>query len=157
MNLEIEHKYLLKNDSYHSMAVDKYHIIQGYLSRDKELTIRIRIKDDTAFLTIKTHNKGDARNEFEYPIPQHDAYLLIEKCQPPVLEKERYIVPYKGFVWEIDEFKRELSGITLAEIELPSSGTHYDIPAFIGRNVTGDPRYYNSNIHLLAKENSTQL
>ena len=157
MSIEIEHKYLTSNDSYKEMAVSSQRISQGYLSRDKERTVRIRTKDDKGYITVKTKNVGDARNEFEYPIPQHDAYLLIEKCQPPVLEKERYIVPYKGFVWEIDEFKRELSGITLAEIELPSSDTHYDIPAFIGRNVTGDPRYYNSNIHLLAKENSTQL
>ena len=157
MSIEIEHKYLTSNDSYKEMAVSSQRISQGYLSRDKERTVRIRTKDDKGYITVKTKNVGDARNEFEYPIPQHDAYLLIEKCQPPVLEKERYIVPYKGFVWEIDEFKRELSGITLAEIELPSSDTHYDIPAFIGQNVTGDPRYYNSNIHLLAKENSTQL
>ena len=126
MNIEIEHKYLLRNDSYRNMAKKSYHIVQGYLSREKQRTIRIRIKDRTAFLTIKTCATG-------------------------------HIVPFGGFVWEIDEFKGALEGVTLAEIELPSSDTDYPLPPFIGKNVTGDPRYYNSNIHLLAGGKSPEL
>lgn len=157
MNIEIEHKYLLRNDSYRNMAKKSYHIIQGYLSREKQRTIRIRIKDRTAFLTIKTCTTGDTREEFEYPIPLADAQSLLRACIPPTIEKIRHIVPFGGFVWEIDEFKGALEGVTLAEIELPSSDTDYPLPPFIGKNVTGDPRYYNSNIHLLAGGKSPEL
>ena len=150
MNLEIEHKYLVSDDSYKSLATNKIHIIQGYLSREKERTVRIRIADAKAYITIKTQNIGDTRNEFEYEIPMTDADILIKACIPPVIEKTRYIVPFEGFKWEIDEFKGNLNGLELAEIELPTSETKYTLPPFIGENVTGNPKYYNSNIHNLA-------
>ena len=157
MGVEIEHKYLLKNDSYRAMASKSEHIMQGYLSRDKQRTVRVRIKGSEAFLTIKTCNDGDTRGEFEYAIPPDDALQLLQACIPPVIEKTRFIVGYKGFSWEIDEFAGMLKGIVVAEIELPSSGTEYPLPPFAGENVTGDPRYYNSNIHLLAAKGSTEL
>lgn len=152
MSLEIEHKYLVTDDSYKKLAAKKVHIMQGYISREKERTVRIRVKDSKAYITIKTKNIGDTRNEFEYEIPKSDALKLLKICNPPVIEKYRYIVEFKGFTWEVDEFQGELCGIVIAEIELPTSDTVYETPPFIGKNVTGMPEYYNSNIHLLAKK-----
>ncbi len=152
MNIEIEHKYLVINDAYKAMSTTAFHIKQGYLSRDKERTVRIRTKNDKAYLTVKTKNIGDMRNEFEYEIPFADAQKLLDVCLQPVIEKVRYIVEHKGFRWEVDEFKGKLDGICLAEIELPNSTTKYERPMFIGENVTGNPAYYTSNIHLLAKK-----
>ena len=105
MSVEIEHKYLTSNDSYKEMAVSSQRISQGYLSRDKERTVRIRTKDDKGYITVKTKNIGDARNEFEYEIPFADAAALLKVCLPPVIQKTRYLVPFGDFLWEIDEFK----------------------------------------------------
>lgn len=151
MAFEIEHKYLVCNDSYRELAKQKHFIRQGYLSRDKNRTVRVRTKDDTAYLTIKTRNIGDTRCEYEYEIPFSDALPLLEACIPPVIEKTRYLVDFSGHTWEIDEFDGFLSGIRIAEIELSNSDEEYALPPFAGKNVTGDAKYYNSNIHLLAK------
>lgn len=146
MGIEIEHKYLVTDDSYKDMATKSVHIRQGYLSRIPERTVRIRIADNKAWITIKGRNEGDVRLEMEYDIPYEDACKLIEICQPPVIEKIRYFVNYAGMVWEIDEFLSLPHSLTLAEIELPSSDYPYELPQFIGKNVTHDPKYYNSNI-----------
>lgn len=151
MGLEIEHKYLVKNENYKNLASRVAHIAQGYLSRDKERTVRVRILNESAFITIKSKNHGDTRHEFEYPIPLEDAKELLRICLPPIIEKYRHYVEYEGFTWEVDEFLGELKGITVAEIELPSSDTQYTLPEFIGENVTDNPIYYNSNLHLLKK------
>lgn len=156
MSVEIEHKYLTSNDSYKEMAVSSQRISQGYLSRDKERTVRIRTKDDKGYITVKTKNVGDARNEFEYEIPFADAAALLKVCLPPVIQKTRYLVSFGDFLWEIDEFEGALEGVTLAEIELPDSNTRYPLPSFVGENVTGKPEYYNSNIHRLAKGYSNE-
>ncbi len=147
MSVEIEHKYLVTDDAYKQLSSSVKHIIQGYLSKDKERTVRIRIADGNAYLTIKGKNEGDTRAEFEYTIPIDDAHILLNTlCIKPIIEKFRYIVVYEGNKWEIDEFKGALCGLTLAEIELPASDYKYDIPPFIGKNVTNDARYYNSNL-----------
>lgn len=147
MSIEIEHKYIVVDDSYKKSAVKCLHICQGYLSKYKERTVRIRIADDSAFITIKGKNKGDTRAEFEYEIPMNDAESMLKSlCIQPVLEKYRHIVEYNGNKWEIDEFKGALDGLVLAEIEIPFSEYKYDIPPFIGKNVTNDVRYYNSNL-----------
>lgn len=147
MAVEIEHKYIVTNDSYKDLATQTIHICQGYLSKDKERTVRIRIADNKAFLTIKGKNNGDTRAEFEYPIPLNEAQILLQNlCIQPVLEKYRHIVEHKGNTWEIDEFKGALDGLVLAEIEIPYSEYKYDIPPFVGKNVTNDVRYYNSNL-----------
>ena len=151
MGLEIEHKYLVKNENYKNLASKVAHIAQGYLSRDKERTVRVRILNESAFITIKSKNHGDTRHEFEYSIPLEDAKELLRICLPPIIEKNRHYVEYEGFTWEVDEFLGELKGITVAEIELPSSDTQYTLPEFIGENVTDNPMYYNSNLHLLKK------
>lgn len=146
MSLEIEHKYLVKNDKYREMSVKSIHMIQGYICRIPERTVRIRIKDDKAFLTIKGKNYGAVRKEFEYEIPLADAKDLIMMCQPPLIEKIRHIVPFNSHTWEVDEFMGSRKGLVTAEIELEYDNEIYDIPDFIGENVTGNPTYYNSNL-----------
>lgn len=152
MNIEIEHKYLVKDSSFKGMVTESHTISQGYLSREKSKTIRIRTIESKGFITIKTKTMIDSRKEFEYEIPFSDAAELLNICEPPVIKKIRHIVPFEGFIWEIDEFLDDLQGITLAEIELPDSNTKYVIPDFIGENVTNNPNYYNSNIHTLTNK-----
>ena len=145
MAKEIEHKYLTVSNEYRLLATSSHIICQGYLSLDKERTVRVRTIDNRGFVTIKGKNKGALRQEFEYEIPVADAKEMLETlCLKPVIEKCRYIVMYEGEKWEVDEFKGALSGLVLAEIELPDANHKYSIPKFIGKNVTGDPRYYNS-------------
>lgn len=144
MALEIEHKYLVKDGSFRDMAIRRIHIVQGYLNRDPERTVRIRIADDKGFITVKGVTCGAIRKEYEYEIPKNDAQEMIEMCTSPVLEKYRYIVPYGGFNWEVDEFVSPRKGLITAEIELPSADTKYELPDFIGEDVTGNPAYYNS-------------
>lgn len=146
MGVEIEKKYLVKNDSYRGLAYKSSRIAQGYLNRDPERTVRVRIKDDKGFLTVKGKNRGIERLEFEYEIPLADAEAMLSLCCGKILEKVRYYVKHDGFVWEVDEFKGELAPLVVAEIELPSCETSFSLPPFIGKEVTGDPRYYNSQL-----------
>ena len=145
MALEIEHKYLVKDDSYIDMTSSHAEIAQGYLNRVPERTVRIRIAGEKAYLTVKGKNSGDVRLEFEYEIPLADAHQMLPLCEG-VIEKTRYYVEYDGHRWEVDRFKGSLAPLVTAEIELPSSDTPYSLPPFIGENVTGNPRYYNSNL-----------
>lgn len=147
MALEIEHKYLVQNDSYKNMATECHHIMQGYISTDKERTVRVRIYDSKGYITIKGSVAGATRMEFEYEIPHNDAYTLLHQlCQKPIIDKHRHIVNFEGEKWEIDEFDGHLSGLVVAEIEIPDEGHSYSLPPFVGKNVTGDARYYNSNL-----------
>ena len=150
MALEIEHKYLVISNDYKKKAKKCIPIRQGYLSRDPERTVRVRTKGEHAYLTVKTKNKGIVRNEFEYEIPLNDALQILDTCLRPIILKNRYLIDFEGFTWEVDEFLEDLSGITVAEIELPTPETPYSIPPFIGKEVTGIPKYYNSNIYMLA-------
>lgn len=145
MALEIEHKYIVVNDEYKKIADKSIHIIQGYLSDDKQRTVRVRTFGDKAFLTIKGQNIGAVRTEYEYEIPYADALAMLDTlCKKPVIDKIRHIVYYEGDKWEVDEFAGQLSGLTLAEIELLNENHSYAKPPFVGKNVTNDPRYYNS-------------
>lgn len=146
MAVEIEHKYLVKNEDYKRMATGHTHILQGYLDRTPERTVRVRVRDDKGYLTVKGKNSGASRLELEYEVPRADAMKMLELCIPPILEKTRYIVPYKGHTWEVDEFEGSLTGLVTAEIELQSESESYFLPDFVGENVTGNPRYYNSNL-----------
>lgn len=146
MATEIEHKFLVVNDSYQAMAVSSVEIEQGYLNREPDCTVRVRVKDGHGYITVKGKNAGDARLEFEYEIPLADARAMLGLCISPVISKRRWIVPYEGHTWEVDEFHGSLSPLIVAEIELPSSDTRYILPPFVGENVTGDPSYYNSNL-----------
>lgn len=146
MAFEIEHKYLVNDESYKKLAYEKIEIRQGYLNRQPERTVRVRTYNDKGFLTVKGKNHGDVRLEFEYEIPYEDAIEILKLCEPGILSKTRYKVKFGELVWEIDEYHGACEGLTVAEVEIPESGYHYDKPSFIGKNVTGDPSYYNSNL-----------
>ena len=148
--MEIERKYLVTSDSYKQMAVARYHICQGYISREKTGTVRIRITDDKAYLTIKGKPAVGhfARYEWEKEIDVQEAKELMQLCQGTIIDKTRWIVPAAedGLKWEVDEFHGKHEGLTLAEIELTSEEQEVEKPDFVGEDVTSDPRYYNANM-----------
>jgi len=146
MGMEIEHKFLVEDDSYRTESCDQCEIKQGFLSRDPERTVRVRLLDDKAFITIKGKGAGAAHPEFEYEIPMNDALQMLALCRPPIIEKTRYIVMHNGNRWEVDEFHGDLEGLVLAELEVPSEDFSFSRPSFVGKEVTGDPRYYNSQL-----------
>ena len=147
MAQEIERKYIVTNDSFKAMSIRSYHIIQGYIHTDPRAVVRVRIRDDKAFLTIKSENKGAVRNEWEYGIPVNDARMMVDKlCQASIIEKTRYIIDYDSHIWEVDCFDKPCGGLVIAEIELQSEDENFTLPPFVGREVTGDPAYYNSAI-----------
>ena len=146
MALEIERKFLVINDDYRLMASKSVNIKQGYLSTRKESTVRIRVKNNRAYITIKGINTGATRCEWEYSIPYDDAIEMMALSQGVVIDKIRYIVEYEGFIWEIDEFKGAHDGLVVAEIELKDENETFPIPPFIGEEVTGNVAYYNSTL-----------
>lgn len=147
MSKEIERKYLVANRDYRAMAVKVRHIEQGYLSRRPEGTVRVRIADDKGYLTVKGRNRGATRDEWEYEIPEADARAMLQRCcSGAVVIKDRYLVPYQGRVWEVDEFAAPKVDLVVAEVELPSEDAAFALPPFVGQEVTGNPDYYNSNI-----------
>lgn len=150
MNQEIERKYLVTSDCYKQIAVDHHHIRQGYISREKTGTVRVRISDDKAYLTIKGKPAAGhfARYEWEKEIDVADAVELIKLCQGTIIDKTRWFVPAKeeGLKWEVDEFHGKYEGLVVAEIELESEEQIVHLPDFIGKEVTDDRRYYNANM-----------
>lgn len=146
MGVEIERKFLLKNSDWKQYAEKSIRMKQQYLPfQVKSGTGRIRIAGEHAFLTLKTRVKGISRGEFEYEIPVEDADRIMELiCQGFSVEKTRYIVPFAGKNWEIDEFAGDNAGLILAEIELDSEDEKFELPPWIGEEVTGDFHYYNS-------------
>lgn len=148
--MEIERKYLVTSDSYKQMAVARYHICQGYISREKTGTVRIRITDNKAYLTIKGKPAAGhfARYEWEKEIDVQEAQELMQLCQGTIIDKTRWIIPAaeEGLKWEVDEFHGKQEGLTLAEIELTSEEQQVEKPSFVGEDVTSDPRYYNANM-----------
>lgn len=146
MAAEIEHKYLVIAPAYQAMASERHELTQGYLSREKGRTVRVRIWDDHAYLTVKGPNNGLERAEFEYEIPVADAQQMIGLCPAPVIVKTRWIVPYEGNRWEIDEFHGVLQGLVTAELEVPAADYEFTTPPFVGREVSDDRRFYNSQL-----------
>lgn len=150
MNQEIERKYLVTSDCYKEMAVARYHIRQGYISREKTGTVRVRITDDKAYLTIKGKPAVGhfARYEWEKEIDVKEAEELMKLCQGTIIDKTRWIVPAteEELKWEVDEFHGKHDGLVVAEIELASEDQVVALPTFIGKEVTDDPRYYNANM-----------
>lgn len=146
MGIEIERKFLVTGDSWREGARGVFYC-QGYLSTSKERTVRVRVAGDRGFLTIKGKSTGAARAEYEYEIPIADARELLENlCHKPLIQKTRYAVVFAGMKWEIDEFAGENEGLIVAEIELSDEHGHIDLPPWAGREVTGDPRYFNSRL-----------
>lgn len=148
MAYEIEHKFLVINDTYKEMATGKVDIRQGYLNRNPDRTVRVRTMGHDGFLTVKSRNHGAKRLEFEYRIPGEDAKKILELAEPGIVEKTRYFIPYEGLLWEVDEFHGSLNGVVVAEVELPETDVYYEKPPFIGKDITGNPDYYNSNMKI---------
>jgi CYTH domain-containing protein len=146
MGTEIERKFLVTENSWRSLAAGvKYR--QGYLNSAKERTVRVRTIDDKGFLTIKGITTGASRAEYEYEIPVGDADALLDDlCEKPLIEKNRYKIDFEGFVWEVDEFFGENQGLIVAEVELEGEDQAFEKPGWIGEEVTGDPKYFNSNL-----------
>jgi CYTH domain-containing protein len=144
MGKEIERKFMVKEGDWCNQKAKKYR--QGYLSTVKERTVRVRTMKDKAYLTIKGIAIGAARLEFEYEIPRQDAAALLDICEKPLIEKNRYKIEHGGFVWEVDEFLGENQGLIVAEIELQSEDQYFPKPDWVGAEVTADPRYFNSNL-----------
>lgn len=145
MALEIEHKYLVTNDSYKQLAHAHINIKQGYLNRDPQRTVRIRIYGNKGFITVKGVTIDDSRAEYEYQIPLDDAKNMLSMCLGTVIDKTRWLVTFDSHLWEIDEY-HNCDAPTVAEIELEESTHDYALPSFVGQEVTGNPTYYNSNI-----------
>lgn len=150
MAVEIEHKYLVTDDSYLTLCdtASTLEIKQGYLCRVPERTVRIRIvksvTGEAGYITVKGMTHGDTRQEYEYQIPCADALQMLEMCEGSPIVKTRYIVHYAGLKWEVDIFGGSNEGLRVAEVELGNSRHDYVLPPFVGQEVTGDPRYYNS-------------
>ncbi len=148
MPLEIERKFLVADDSYKALATSCSHIAQGYLCSEHGRTVRVRLRGEQAFLTIKGPSAagGMARYEFEKEITRDEGLSLLRLCEPGIVEKVRWLVPCGRHVFEVDEFKGDNDGLVVAEVELGAVDETYARPAFIGREVTGLERYYNSQL-----------
>jgi adenylate cyclase len=143
MALEIERKYLLVSDEWRSQGLGKM-IRQGYLSREPERTVRVRICDEQAYMTVKGLAHGITRVEIEFAISLDHANELMSLCLQPLIEKTRYEIWHAGMKWEVDEFHGANAGLIVAEIELPSEETTFEKPVWCGKEVSQDFRYANS-------------
>lgn len=152
MAVEIERKFLVKDDSWREGAKGQKYM-QGYMSRGDVATVRVRVTEKGAFLTIKGKpavKEGTisaAKLEFEYPVPVTDAQEMLNLlCQGPIIEKTRYCIEHRGMTWEVDEFYGANAGLIMAEVELDSEDQEITLPSWIGREVTSDKRYYNASL-----------
>jgi adenylate cyclase len=147
MPIEIERKFLVKGE-FRDKAIKSLDILQAYISVDPQKTIRIRIRGDEAFLTIKSPRVPGkiGRYEWEYSIPQEDARMMISICLPGKVVKTRYLVPYLEHMFEVDVFHDKNEGLIVAEIELSSEDEEFGRPDWLGAEVTGDPKYFSSNL-----------
>lgn len=151
MAQEIERKFLVKDSSYRRLATSQSRIIQGYISTQRGRTVRVRLRDEQAYLTIKgaTDARGMSRYEWEQEISADDAKQLLKLCEPGALiDKVRYLVPVGNHVFEVDEFYGNNAGLVVAEVELDSEDEPFERPDFLAEEVTGDVRYYNSQLML---------
>jgi len=147
MSVEIERKFLVKGD-YKSQASHSYYIEQGYICRGSGRTVRVRIRDDKGFLTIKgpSLDGGLSRYEWEKEISLQEARELMLLCDPSIISKHRYLVPFKGHVFEVDEFHGDNQGLTVAEVELGDTLEFFAHPSWLGEEVTGDGHYTNASL-----------
>jgi adenylate cyclase len=147
MGIEIERKFLVTGEDWRKQARSSTHLQQAYLCNDGRLAIRIRLSlSKKAYLTIKTVEAGSSRAEFEFEIPMQDAKDLLLLRVDTLIEKRRHLVPYGSDLWEVDEFLGDNSGLIVAEIELNSEDQAFARPTWLGREVTGDDRYYNASL-----------
>lgn len=148
MPLEIERKYLVSGQGWQTAFAERQYLKQGYLSLDPLRTVRVRISDDAAWLTIKGRSEGASRLEYEYAIPVAEAHEMLDAlCQGQgIIEKHRYRVPYRGHVWEVDVFEGQNAGLIVAEIELQTPEEAFECPDWVGQEVTHEARYFNSQL-----------
>jgi adenylate cyclase len=146
MGVEIERKFLIREgfESQWKGDVNGIPYVQGYLCRERGRTVRVRIAGPKAYITIKGEVQGISRSEFEYAIPLEDAHAMLLLCDGPLIEKTRHLIPHEGHVWEVDVFHGKNEGLIIAEIELTKETQDVPIPEWVGKEVTGDHRYYNS-------------
>ena len=146
MQLEIERKFLVRGDGWRSQSIGvRYR--QGYISTDPERSVRIRLVRDKAYLTIKGMTVGATRAEYEYEILADEASDMLDNlCVHPLIEKTRYRLQDHGLTWEVDEFEGDNAGLILAEVELEQEDQTVILPDWVGKEVTGDPRYYNARL-----------
>ncbi|HYL58969.1 MAG TPA: CYTH domain-containing protein [Candidatus Acidoferrales bacterium] len=143
---EIERKFLVRPRNWSELGPGLV-IRQGYLSTDNERTVRVRTSGDLGYITIKGITKGISRKEYEYKIPLAEANELLDRmCLRPLIEKTRFRIPFGGHTFEVDEFTGDNRGLTVAEVELNAPGEKVDLPDWIDREVSDDPRYFNSNL-----------
>jgi CYTH domain-containing protein len=146
MATEIERKFLVKSDEWRTLATGTIYR-QGYLSTKKGCTVRVRLVGERGYLTIKGLTQGFSRAEYEYPIPALDAIQMLDNlCEAPLIEKTRYKIEYAGLTWEVDEFAAENQGLIIAEVELTDENQIIELPDWIGKDVSDDPKYYNVNL-----------
>lgn len=147
MAIEIERKFLVRDDSWRPHASTAAYYRQGYLVTSRRCSVRVRVAGDDGFLNIKGATLGASRAEYEYPIPVQDAEEMLERlCTRPLIEKTRYFVRSGRHTWEVDVFEGENTGLVLAEIELRHAHEEFERPAWLGEEVTDDRRYYNARL-----------
>lgn len=149
MALEIERKFLVTGD-YKSLATSHSHIVQGYICSERGRTVRVRLRDERGYLTIKgpSRDGGLSRYEFEKEITYDEALSLLMLCEPGKVDKYRWLVPMGNHTYEVDEFLGENAGLVVAEVELRSPDDPFERAPFLGREVTGDRRFYNSSLRV---------
>ena len=147
MAQEIERKFLVIGD-FKSQAFEQSRIVQGYISSARGRTVRVRLRNGRGYLTIKgaSNESGTSRYEWEKELPLHEAEELMKLCEPGVIDKTRYLVRSGKHIFEVDEFYGENEGLIVAEVELNAEDEAFVKPSFIGQEVTGDVRYYNSQL-----------
>ena len=148
--IEIERKFLVNSDVYKNEAFKKTRISQGFLNTHKERTVRVRIKDKESFITVKGKSSKDGLKRFEWEkeIPLHEAQELLTLCEPSIIDKTRYEVKIGNHIFEVDEFYGENKGLVIAEIELNFEEEVFETPNWLGKEVTGDIKYYNSQLSI---------
>lgn len=147
MGVEIERKFLVADDSWRAAVSSSTRIMQGYLASTGAVTVRVRVKGERGFLTVKGATSGVTRSEFEYEIPRADAEaMLASLAQGPVVDKVRHEVVVGGHTWEVDVFAGDNAGLVMAEVELASDEEAFQLPGWAGDEVSHDPRYFNVNL-----------
>lgn len=147
MGIEIERKFLVKKDKWAQVIKEEKSLFrQGYILSDSQKTVRVRLTDTEAFLTIKGQTVGAARPEFEYSIPMEDARHMLDNFCISELSKIRYFIPHDGHTWEVDEFLGQNEGLIVAEIELSAEDEQFSLPDWVDKDVTAEKKYTNSNL-----------
>ncbi len=148
--VEIERKFLVRNQEYREEAATSFEMVQAFLSTDPDRTVRVRKIGEQGWITIKgrTGAGGTTREEWEYAIPGEEATGLLEICLPGAIHKTRFTVPFGSHVFEVDEFHGDNQGLILAEVELQAADESFQKPSWLGKEVTGSPEYYNSQLSI---------